>query len=162
MASKKEVSDMVSKILRSYPQLKFSAESIIGFVEELSPKLDRFPGWLVLKAAEKFIETEIDFPKFNVASIISYCVRVNNDEATNLHNTYLNLKDRNNTDEKAWNELIAGYKRLGYHRGADEVKEEYAKIKYKKEHPPTPEQIEEAQRKMKEMGERLKMKAGQK
>jgi hypothetical protein len=144
MAERKEVQALVARLLRSYPQLKFTAESIQGFIDELAPKLKNYPGWLLDQAADEFITTEVDFPKFNIASILAYCWRVRSWKMDGLKNRLQTYKDDWNIgklhDSKEWEALIADFRRINaveFAQSVEERIEHYTRQLAK----PTPEQI---------------------
>lgn len=160
MANKTEIKAMVAKILRCYPQMKYDTEAIQGFVDELAPKLERFPGWLLIEAADRFAETELDFPRFNIASLLNYCVMVHNEEMSKLYEKHIELKmlyyDERKLEWEDWMTLAQSYKDLGFTKGMKEIEKEYAEFLARKDAPlVSQEKIKEGREKLDKLLEKM-------
>jgi len=149
MASKNSINNMVIKILRAYPQIKITPDAIVGFVDLLAEKLKNYPDHLLDQVADVFMENEIDFPRFNVAAILSYCWNVRGEQIRFWSNRLQELKDDWNAgivhDKKEWLEIVAGFRKLNAYEWAREVEariEQYTKPITK----PAPEKIEEVRK----------------
>ena len=154
MASKAEVNKAVLKILDGNPLLRFDAEKIQGFVDLLAEKLKYYPGWLMDEAADRFITTEIDFPRFNIASILNYCYQVRDDKTAVLRNKFQSIKDNWYSGEPCKREdmvkLAADFVLVGAMEWANSVRESTDTYTRKPEKT-TPERMKKVDQKIRQI-----------